>query len=282
MHDSLKEEILKEYPRLTPESTFRFSCDKGISCFTTCCADVNILLTPYDVLRMRRALGLSCDDFLGEYIVPLMSVGQKVPLVLLRMRDDERKTCPFVSPEGCSVYDDRPWPCRMYPVGMASSKTKQAVNGEEFYFIMEEGFACAGLKQGREWMVAEWCKDQGIEVYNEKAEPYKEITLHRRLQSVDEGKGLEPAQMQMFYMALYDLDRFREHIFDSRFFKMFDVVPEVIDRIRRDDDALLEFGYRWLRFSLFGEPTMVIRGEVVERKMEEMEGELRRQRGEHE
>lgn len=279
MYDSLKEEILKEYPRLTSESTFRFSCDKGISCFTTCCADVNILLTPYDVLRMRKALGLTSDDFLGEYVVPLLSVGQKVPLVLLRMRDDERKTCPFVSPEGCSVYEDRPWPCRMYPVGMASSKTEQAVNGEEFYFIMEEGFSCAGLRQGREWTVAEWYNDQGIEVYNEKAQPYKEITLHRRLQSVDEGKGLGPAQMQVFYMALYDLDRFRDHIFDSSFLKMFDVVPEVIDRIGRDDEALLEFGYKWLRFSLFAEPTMTIRGEVVERKMEEMERELRRQRG---
>ena len=282
MHKSLKEEILKEYPRLTPESTFRFSCHKGIPCFTTCCADVNILLTPYDVLRMRKVLNLSSEEFLGEYVVPLLSVGQKVPLVLLKMRDDEKKTCPFVSAEGCSIYEDRPWPCRMYPVGMASSKTEQNVEGEEFYFIMEESFACAGLKEGKQWTVAEWWKDQGIDDYNEKAQPYKEITLHRRLQSIDEGKGLGPAQKQMFYMALYDLDRFRGHLFDSRFFKLFEVENEVIEKIRQDDEALLDFGYQWLRFSLFGEPTMTIRGEVVEERKEELAKEMERIRGEHE
>jgi Fe-S-cluster containining protein len=282
MHESLKEEILKEYPRLTPESTFKFSCDKGISCFTTCCADVNILLTPYDVLRMRKALAMPSDDFLGEYVVPLLSVGQKVPLVLLKMKDDEGKTCPFVGAEGCSIYEDRPWPCRMYPVGMASSKTEQGTEGEEFYFLMEEGFSCAGLKQGREWTVAEWWDDQGIGPYNEEAQPYKEVTLHRRLQSMDEGKGLDPAQMQMFYMALYDLDRFRGHIFDSRFLKLFEVDSEVVEKIKQDDQALLDFGYQWVRFSLFREPTMTIRGEAVEKRKEEMEEELERLRGEHE
>ena len=30
MHKSLKEEILKEYPRLAPDSKFRFACHKGI------------------------------------------------------------------------------------------------------------------------------------------------------------------------------------------------------------------------------------------------------------
>ena len=282
MYDRLKEEILKEYPRLTAESTFRFSCHKGISCFTTCCADVNILLTPYDVLRMRRALDLPSDDFLGEYVVPLLSPGQKVPLVLLKMKDNELKTCPFVGDEGCSIYDDRPWPCRMYPIGMASKKTGQETEDEEFYFLMEEGFSCAGLKEGKEWTVAEWWEDQGIGDYGERAQPYKELTLHRSLQSADEGKGLSAGQMQMFYMALYDLDRFREHIFNSRFLKLFEFEDDLVERIKRDDEALLDFGYQWLRFSLFGEPTIGIRGEVLERRKEEMERELETLRGEHE
>ena len=31
-----------------------------------------------------------------------------------------------------------------------------------------------------------------------------------------------------------------------------------VDRMRTDDEALLAFAYRWLRFSLFGEKTMEI------------------------
>ncbi len=282
MPRSLKEEILKEYPRLTADSTFRFSCHKGISCFNSCCADVNILLTPYDVLRMRRALALSSDDFLGEYVVPLLSVGQKVPLVMLKMKGNEGKTCPFVEPEGCAIYEDRPWPCRIYPVGMASSKTEQGADGEEFYFLMEEGFACSGFKEGRKWTIAEWFQEQGIDIYREKSAPYKEITLHKRLQGLQEGQGLGPGQMQMFYMALYDLDRFREHLFTSRFFKLFEIADEVIERIKQDDEALLDFGYRWLWFCLFGEQTITIRGEVADKRRQEMRRAMESIRGQRE
>ncbi len=43
-------------PVLTEESPFHFSCNDSLPCFTQCCRDVNIYLTPYDVLRLRRAL----------------------------------------------------------------------------------------------------------------------------------------------------------------------------------------------------------------------------------
>ena len=55
---NLKETVLKEYPRMNLDSTFRFSCHPGVACFNRCCADVNIFLTPYDVLRMKNRLGI--------------------------------------------------------------------------------------------------------------------------------------------------------------------------------------------------------------------------------
>jgi len=48
---NLKEEIMKEYPRLTRDDTFTFACHPGVSCFNQCCRDVNIFLTPYDIIR---------------------------------------------------------------------------------------------------------------------------------------------------------------------------------------------------------------------------------------
>ena len=35
--------------------------------------------------------------------------------------DNEKKSCLFLDLEngGCQVYEDRPWACRMYPLGMA-------------------------------------------------------------------------------------------------------------------------------------------------------------------
>jgi hypothetical protein len=40
-----------------PDSTFRFECHPGLSGFGTCCA-TDVTLTPYDIARMRRHLGI--------------------------------------------------------------------------------------------------------------------------------------------------------------------------------------------------------------------------------
>ena len=47
---------------LRPEDTFHFSCHSGIECFTKCCQDVNILLTPYDIVMMKNRLLLSRSE----------------------------------------------------------------------------------------------------------------------------------------------------------------------------------------------------------------------------
>jgi hypothetical protein len=50
--------------RLTKESKFRFSCHPGVPCFTNCCRNMNIILTPYDIIRLKNRLGLTSDMFL--------------------------------------------------------------------------------------------------------------------------------------------------------------------------------------------------------------------------
>ena len=62
----------------------------------------------------------------------------------------------------------------------------------------------------------------------------------------------------MFFMACYNLDRFREFVFGSSFLNKFQVEPEVVEAIRHDDEALLRFAYRWLRFAMFHERTLGI------------------------
>ena len=67
--DNLKKEILKEYPRLDEQSSFSFACHKGVPCFNECCGDVNIFLTPYDILRLKNNLNMSSEKFLAEHTI---------------------------------------------------------------------------------------------------------------------------------------------------------------------------------------------------------------------
>jgi Fe-S-cluster containining protein len=264
--DAFKRSILENSPRLTPASRFKFGCHPGVTCFNRCCADVNIVLTPYDVLRLRRRLGLGSTEFIVQHTVRPFTKEQKLPLVLLRMRDDEKHTCPFVTEQGCGVYTDRPWACRMYPVGAASSHPRAAA-GEDFYFLLEEDH-CHGHREDTEWTVAGWMENQGVGEYDAQGELFKEVTLHPRLL---EGPALDPRKMDLFFMACYDLDRFRRFVFESRFLSTFDLAEEHVAAMRSDDEALLKFGLEWLRFALFAEPSVKVNPKVLEAKRQELQ-----------
>ncbi|MCL5269867.1 MAG: hypothetical protein M1457_04770, partial [bacterium] len=81
--DSFKEQVLKEGPRLGLGDTIHFKCGPGVACFNRCCHDVNILLTPYDIIRLKKAVGMSSEDFLDRYCVIPFSRKLKYPIVLL-------------------------------------------------------------------------------------------------------------------------------------------------------------------------------------------------------
>ena len=63
----MKNRILKEADRLKLDDCFKFECRPGIACFNKCCGDVNIFLSPYDVLRLKNQLGMSSGDFLDKH-----------------------------------------------------------------------------------------------------------------------------------------------------------------------------------------------------------------------
>jgi Fe-S-cluster containining protein len=257
----LEERILNEAPRLGSDDKFKFSCHPGVSCFNRCCADVNIFLTPYDVLRIKKRLGMKSSEFLDKHTILPIQKDMKTPVVVLRMNDDEAKTCPFLTKEGCGIYSDRPWPCRMYPLGMAAQKdTEDGWRGDRFYFLLQEDM-CKGFDEAREWSVREWLDDQGIDEYDFWGEGFKELALHEYFES---GGVLSPEKMHMLFTACYDLDKFREFVFESTLLQRFEVDEDFVEEMRRDDEGLLRFAFLWLRFSLFGEVTMKVKTEVAE------------------
>lgn len=253
-------EKINNYPKLTKDVKFHFECKPGIECFNKCCNDVNIFLTPYDIIRLRKALGISSSEFLPNYTILPITSNLRHPIVMLKM-DSKTLNCPFLSENGCSVYEDRPWSCRMFPVGVASPNQaeKTSSNEEEFFFLIKED-VCKGFEQDKEWTVEDWFKDQSIERYGELGEMFKEISLHKFFLTA---RAIEPVKLEMFYMVCYDIDKFRNFLFNSSFFRRFDVPKEYQDILKIDDVELLKFGFRWIRFSVFGEKTFELRKDYL-------------------
>jgi Fe-S-cluster containining protein len=239
------------------ENTFKFRCYKGIECFTKCCADLKLVLTPHDILKMKNRLGISSDNFLDKYTDQETDSTSRFPMVRLKMNRDAKKSCPFVSPDGCTIYEDRPGACRIYPLGRAATKPDVRTKALEKFFLVVEDH-CLGFQEDREWTVDEWMKHEGIHEYNAMNDPWLEIITSQ--------KSLGPEKdhhrkMQMFFMASYNLDRFREFLFKSSFFELFDIDPDAQEDLATDDVALMQFAFKWLNFSLFGDKTMQIKSQ---------------------
>ena len=156
--------------RYSLDKQFKFRCHKGISCFTKCCSNIDIMLTPYDIVRLKNRLGISSGEFLNDYAYIEVDEKASHPFVFLKLNDDPERKCRFVTPEGCTVYTDRPANCRYYPVGQASlkkmdDKANKPVHEEFYFFVREEH--CAGFREAREWTIASWRDDQEASVYDE-------------------------------------------------------------------------------------------------------------------
>jgi Fe-S-cluster containining protein len=246
-------QMVENSPRMGLDTQFQFQCGPERECFNRCCADVAILLSPYDVLRLKKAMRMDSSAFLEKYTLTMRSRDSKLPVVFLRM-DEESRKCPFVGESGCTVYRHRPWACRMYPLGMAEPAGQNASAGR-FYFLVKESL-CQGHQNGSERSVRDWIDNQELEAFDLMQAPFLELMAHPQWQSPE---ALSQEKLDMYFMSIYDLDRFRRFVFDTRFLEFFDIDESRVQAIAQDDEELLEFAFDWLAFSLFREKRMKIK-----------------------
>jgi Fe-S-cluster containining protein len=260
-----------EPKKYTLDSEFAFECHKGMKCYTRCCSGITIILTPYDIIRLKNRLGLSCDQFLAIYTKPEMLARTRLPMVIMKMLDDEEKSCPFVTPEGCAIYEDRPLSCRYYPLGTAAFREQEIQpTGEDFYFMVRETH-CQGHESDKTWTVREWRQNQGVEPYDEINHSWMDIMLRKK--SFGFEADLSEHSRGMFFMVSSNVDRLKRFIFESSFLDKYDVDKETLEKIKTDEVARLRFGLDWLQSALFGADKVKLKDEVLETYKEKAEKE---------
>ncbi len=243
--------------RLKDGDTFAFHCHPRVSCFNQCCRNLNLFLYPYDVIRLKNALALSSDDFLEHHADMVLRPGHHFPDVLLRMADNAEKTCPFLTDHGCRVYADRPDTCRTFPVEQGRIFDPVRKRAVPVYFYRPPDF-CMGQFEATRWTTDTWARDQEAIPYHRMTAAWAEISMG--FQDNPWGtEGPEGPKARMTFMATYNIDRFREFIFDSSFLKRYRIKSPLKKQIARDDVALLKLGFDWVRLFLWGTPSKQIR-----------------------
>jgi Fe-S-cluster containining protein len=230
-----------------PEAPFRFACSPGVACFNACCRDLNQSLYPYDILRLKKRLRLSSGEFLERYTTRHIGPGSGLPIVTLKPNDDGRLTCPFVSEKGCGVYSDRPSSCRTYPLVRAISRCRETGRVTERFMLLKEPH-CLGHNEPKRQTVRQWIEDQQIKTYNSINDKLMQII---RLKNQVLPGPLDLKSRHLVYLALYDLDSFRNQFFNNKLPENFEVPPQKLNSAKADDTELLETGMEWVKQALF-------------------------------
>lgn len=232
--------------KLGINDSFSFNCYNELECFNKCCRDINLFLTPYDILRIKRRLGITSGEFLKTYTLPLFPEEIGHPVILMKMMPDETKNCPFVSSEGCLIYDDRPWSCRSFPLEPVSGHPP-----EKFQLVKRD--FCLGFGKGKSHSIKKWRDTQNTAFYEEVNEEWKKITHHENFSSRN---LLEGDPRDMFFLGSYNIDEFRDLVFKGDFLKYFNIDRKTIKTIKANETELLKFAFKWLSHVLFGEDTL--------------------------
>lgn len=247
-----KVERTSEIPpeQLGLNSRFKFNCHKGVKCFTDCCRGIDIMLTPYDILTMRKKPDLTSEEFLAVFTDPKLLEKAGLPVVTLKLLDDERKSCPFVEDkDGCAIYEDRPTTCRYYPLGVGNlSYSGEKGEKDEFFFTVKEAH-CFGFEEDKEWSVAEWREDQGVDLRDEVNDGWMDLIVRKK--SLPPSMKMSEEAKKMFFTVCYNIDKFKDFVFKSSFLDRYDIAEKTIKEIKADDIKLLQFGFEWLKATVF-------------------------------
>ena len=243
--------------RLKSGDTFRFRCHPEIACFNRCCRNLKLFLYPYDVIRLKNALGMTSDQFLDEHADIVLRAENHFPEVLLRMADNEQQTCPFLTDTGCRVYADRPDTCRFFPVERGLLFDAHQRRPVPVHFFRPPDF-CLGQQEDQKWNIDDWAIDQQAANYDRFTNRWAQVKqLFQSDPWGSEGPGGQKARMA--FMAAYNVDRFRQFIFESTFLTRFRVQSKLVKKIRTDDAEMMIFGWDWIKLFVFGMPTAKMR-----------------------
>lgn len=251
---------------LTLDSTVQFDCHPGVSCFNACCKNIDITLTPYDILRLKKRLGLTSQELVARFTTPFEMDHHGMPGLKLLTKPG-KSACVFLRESGCSVYEDRPAACRYYALGSMGMRKKDAAAVEDLYFLVKEAH-CRGHEEPKTLTVRQYRREQGIEPYDEMNRAWRDIIIKKRSSGPTIGTPSERS-FQLFDMCSYDLDSFREFIQSPGFQSLFEVDPQTLQQLKTNDEALLRFAMAFLKQVLFGEKSISMKADGREKRLAE-------------
>lgn len=223
---------------------FRFRCHSGVSCFLTCCQNVDMLLYPYDIILLKQGLNLSTPEILEKYTVICAGSHPFFPGLKLNLIPNEQRDCPFLSASGCRIYSHRPSACRTYPLERGVERPGKDKAMQIHYFMTHHPY-CKGHDEDYSYSLKQWEREQRLDECNFYNELWAEVDAFFA-SNPWEGEGFAGPRQKLAFMVCYNLDIFRDYVVEHNLLRVFQLDKYRRRRIQTDDGALLHFGFDWL------------------------------------
>jgi hypothetical protein len=142
---------------------------------------------------------------------------------------------------------------------------KQGEATDRDAYAMVKEAHCLGHNEPRRLTIDEYRTEQGLPEYDALARGWRQLILKKKSSGPTVGKPSKKS-LQLFFMTCYDVDRFREFVASDGFNDVYDIPADERATILGDDVALMQFGFRFLRQVLFGEMSIALHAETVEKR----------------
>ena len=81
---------------LSLDSSFTFHCHADLPCFNQCCRTPTVILSPYDLLRLKQGLGITSTALRERYTRQEIEPNSNLPLVFIDAYRSPEGGCPFL------------------------------------------------------------------------------------------------------------------------------------------------------------------------------------------
>lgn len=129
--------------------TFRFKCR---ACGKCCKNRNDVILTSHDLFRMAKELKKGIRDVIQTYCHSYIGSDSSIVIVTIQ-GVGANETCPFLSGKRCSLHNQKPSRCALFPLG----RVYDIRDGRVRYFL--QNVRCGSTNKA--WLLEKWIENFG-------------------------------------------------------------------------------------------------------------------------
>lgn len=191
------------------DQEFRFRCTQcGEWCRNRAPKD-RILLSTVDIYRAAVLLGVEMQEVIAKYCDMVPGQESMIPLMVMKQRLDG--SCIFLKKGKCSIHDNKPLTCAMYPLGRLAFLNDDTGEHDFHYYLRDfQAEECHAAKD-ETWTPAKWLARFHIEEYDDCIKLYKRLgeACSKLMHSYETDEGKREMFGTTFYMMFVKYDTSR-------------------------------------------------------------------------